>query len=63
MWNMFRRSKILLLSLLLVTFIFAMIAITPVGFPYRPKTNVGRVNFLVSLQNSSKIFKKLKYFF
>ncbi|XP_065367016.1 endoplasmic reticulum metallopeptidase 1-like [Calliphora vicina] len=46
LWNMFRRSKLLLLSLLLITFIFAMIAITPVGFPYRPKTNVGRVNFL-----------------
>lgn len=49
MMNMFRHSKSLLLTLLGVTFIFSMIAISPIGFPYTAKTNVGRVNFLVSI--------------
>lgn len=45
---MFRWSKFIMLGLAIVTFIFSMIAISEVGFPYRPKTSVMRVNFLVS---------------
>ncbi|BFG04134.1 endoplasmic reticulum metallopeptidase 1-like [Drosophila madeirensis] len=44
--NMFRWPKLILLGLGVVTFIFCMIAVSEVGFPYRPKTNVMRVNFL-----------------
>ncbi|XP_033153297.1 endoplasmic reticulum metallopeptidase 1 isoform X2 [Drosophila mauritiana] len=44
--NMFRWSPYLLICLGAVTFIFSMISITEVGFPYRPKTSVMRVNFL-----------------
>ncbi|EDX06746.1 GD10863 [Drosophila simulans] len=44
--NMFRWSPYLLIGLGVVTFIFSMISITEVGFPYRPKTSVMRVNFL-----------------
>ncbi|BFG04133.1 endoplasmic reticulum metallopeptidase 1-like [Drosophila madeirensis] len=44
--NMFRWSTLLLLGLGVVTFIFSMIAVSEVGFPYRPKTSVMRVNFL-----------------
>ncbi|KAH8252249.1 hypothetical protein KR038_011279, partial [Drosophila bunnanda] len=47
--NMFRWSTLLLIGLGVVTFIFCMISISEVGFPYRPKTSVMRVNFLVSL--------------
>ncbi|XP_013111709.2 endoplasmic reticulum metallopeptidase 1 [Stomoxys calcitrans] len=46
MINLFRHSKSILLGLLVTTFVFSMIAVSPVGFPYTPKTNVGRVNFL-----------------
>jgi len=46
--NMFRWSTVLLIGLGLVTFIFSMISVSEVGFPYRPKTSVMRVNFLVS---------------
>ncbi|XP_002138480.2 endoplasmic reticulum metallopeptidase 1 [Drosophila pseudoobscura] len=44
--NMFRWSTLVLLGLGVVTFVFSMIAVTDIGFPYRPKTNVMRVNFL-----------------
>ncbi|XP_034479191.1 endoplasmic reticulum metallopeptidase 1-like [Drosophila innubila] len=44
--NMFRWSKFVMLSLGIITFIFSMIAISDVGFPYRAKTSVMRVNFL-----------------
>nr|NP_725142.3 uncharacterized protein Dmel_CG30049 [Drosophila melanogaster]AAM68673.3 uncharacterized protein Dmel_CG30049 [Drosophila melanogaster] len=44
--NMFRWSTYLLICLGVVTFILSMISITGVGFPYRPKTSVMRVNFL-----------------
>ncbi|XP_017839199.1 endoplasmic reticulum metallopeptidase 1 [Drosophila busckii] len=44
--NMFRWSKSLLLGLGIVTFIFSMIAVSDVGFPYQAKTSVMRVNFL-----------------
>ncbi|KAH8401893.1 hypothetical protein KR009_008524 [Drosophila setifemur] len=44
--NMFRWPKLILLGLGVVTFIFCMIAVSEVGFPYRPKTNVMRVNCL-----------------
>lgn len=47
--NMFSWSKLLMLSLGIITFIFSMIAISDVGFPYRAKTSVMRVNFLVSV--------------
>lgn len=44
---MFRWSKFIMVGLGIVTFIFSMIAISDAGFPYRPKTSVMRVNFLV----------------
>ncbi|EDW85577.2 uncharacterized protein Dwil_GK23156 [Drosophila willistoni] len=44
--NMFRWPKLILLGLGVVTFIFSMIAVSDVGFPYRSKTNPMRVNFL-----------------
>ncbi|XP_017033293.1 endoplasmic reticulum metallopeptidase 1 [Drosophila kikkawai] len=44
--NMFRWSTVLLIGLGVVTFIFCMISLSEVGFPYRPKTSVMRVNFL-----------------
>ncbi|XP_030383248.1 endoplasmic reticulum metallopeptidase 1-like [Scaptodrosophila lebanonensis] len=44
--SMFRRSKSVLAGLAIVMFIFCMIAVSSVGFPYRPKTSVMRVNFL-----------------
>ncbi|XP_060658303.1 endoplasmic reticulum metallopeptidase 1-like [Drosophila nasuta] len=44
--NMFRWSKFVMLGLGIITFIFSMIAISDVGFPYRAKTSVMRVNFL-----------------
>ncbi|XP_052839792.1 endoplasmic reticulum metallopeptidase 1-like [Drosophila gunungcola] len=44
--NMFRWPKLILLGLGVVTFIFCMIAVSEVGFPYRPKTNVMRANCL-----------------
>ncbi|KAH8301329.1 hypothetical protein KR059_000274 [Drosophila kikkawai] len=44
--NMFRWSKLILLGLGVVTFIFCMIAVSEVGFPYRPKTNVMRTSVL-----------------
>jgi len=52
---MFRWSTYLLICLGVVTFIFSMISITGVGFPYRPKTSVMRVNFLVSMFSSIKM--------
>ncbi|KAH8285617.1 hypothetical protein KR054_011702, partial [Drosophila jambulina] len=42
--NAFRWPKHILLGLGVVTFTFCMIAVSEVGFPYRPKTNVMRVN-------------------
>ncbi|XP_037717354.1 endoplasmic reticulum metallopeptidase 1-like isoform X2 [Drosophila subpulchrella] len=44
--NMFRWSTVILICLGVVTFIFSMISVSDVGFPYRPKTSVMRVNFL-----------------
>ncbi|EDW47547.1 GM21369 [Drosophila sechellia] len=44
--NVFRWPKLILLGLGVVTFIFCMIAVSEVGFPYRPKTNVMRVHFM-----------------
>jgi len=35
-------------GLALVMFIFCMITVSDVGFPYRPKTNVMRADFMVS---------------
>ncbi|EDV36212.1 uncharacterized protein Dana_GF12845 [Drosophila ananassae] len=43
--NMFRWPKLVLLGLGVVTFIFSMIAVSDVGFPYRAKTNVMRIHF------------------
>ncbi|KAH8285616.1 hypothetical protein KR054_011701, partial [Drosophila jambulina] len=45
--NAFRWPKLILLGLGVVTFIFSMIAVSEVGFPYRAKTNVMRFNFMV----------------
>ncbi|EDW47546.1 GM21368 [Drosophila sechellia] len=44
--NMFRWPKLILLGLGVMTFIFCMIAVSEVGFPYRAKTNVMRANCL-----------------
>lgn len=44
---MFRWPKLVLLGLGVVTFIFSMIAVSDVGFPYRAKTNVMRIHFEV----------------
>ncbi|XP_064543535.1 endoplasmic reticulum metallopeptidase 1-like [Drosophila montana] len=44
--NIFRRPNCMIGGLALITFIFCMISVSDVGFPYRPKTNVMRVNFL-----------------
>lgn len=44
---MFRWPKLILLGLGVVTFIFCMIAVSEVGFPYRAKTNVMRISCLV----------------
>ncbi|XP_017033139.1 endoplasmic reticulum metallopeptidase 1-like [Drosophila kikkawai] len=44
--NLFRRPKSLIGGLALVMFIFCMISISEVGFPYRSKTNVMRLHFL-----------------
>ncbi|XP_017039283.1 endoplasmic reticulum metallopeptidase 1-like [Drosophila ficusphila] len=44
--NMLRWPKLILLGLGVVTFIFCMIAVSGVGFPYRAKTNVMRANCL-----------------
>ncbi|XP_030388603.1 endoplasmic reticulum metallopeptidase 1-like [Scaptodrosophila lebanonensis] len=44
--NVFRRPNSIMGGLALITFIFCMISVSEVGFPYRAKTNVMRVNFL-----------------
>ncbi|ALC41587.1 CG13160, partial [Drosophila busckii] len=44
--NIFWRPKCIIFGLGLITFIFSMISISSVGFPYRPKTNVMRITFL-----------------
>ncbi|XP_034652122.1 endoplasmic reticulum metallopeptidase 1-like [Drosophila subobscura] len=44
--NLFRRPKSMLGGLALIMFIFCMISVSEVGFPYRPKTNVMRLHFL-----------------
>ncbi|XP_037944194.1 endoplasmic reticulum metallopeptidase 1-like [Teleopsis dalmanni] len=46
LFHFFRRTKLLVTFILIVYFVFLIIATTPVGFPYRSKTNVDRVNFL-----------------
>ncbi|KPU76086.1 uncharacterized protein Dana_GF26807 [Drosophila ananassae] len=42
--NMFRWPKLILFGLGVVTFIFCMLAVSDVGFPYRAKTNVMRIS-------------------
>ncbi|XP_017068760.1 endoplasmic reticulum metallopeptidase 1-like, partial [Drosophila eugracilis] len=44
--NVFRWPKRILLGLGVVTFIFSMIAVSEVGFPYRKETNVMRITFM-----------------
>ncbi|EDW01016.1 endoplasmic reticulum metallopeptidase 1 [Drosophila grimshawi] len=44
--NIFRRPNWMIGGLALIMFIFCMISVSDVGFPYRRKTNVMRVNFL-----------------
>nr|NP_788335.2 uncharacterized protein Dmel_CG33012 [Drosophila melanogaster]AAO41400.2 uncharacterized protein Dmel_CG33012 [Drosophila melanogaster] len=44
--NLFRRPKAMIGGLTLVMFIFCMISVSDVGFPYRPTTNVMRLHFL-----------------
>ncbi|KAH8271621.1 hypothetical protein KR018_011294 [Drosophila ironensis] len=44
--NLFRRPNCMLGGLALIMFIFCMISVSDVGFPYRPKTNVMRADFM-----------------
>ncbi|KAH8400960.1 hypothetical protein KR009_002177, partial [Drosophila setifemur] len=44
--NIFRRPKSMVGGLALVMFIFCMISVSDVGFPYRAETNVMRLHFL-----------------
>ncbi|XP_030375114.1 endoplasmic reticulum metallopeptidase 1 isoform X2 [Scaptodrosophila lebanonensis] len=44
--NMFRKSKTIICSLLGITLICMILAATPLGFPYRPETNVQRFSVL-----------------
>ncbi|KAH8275870.1 hypothetical protein KR026_003391, partial [Drosophila bipectinata] len=44
--NIFRRPNCMLGGLALVMFIFCMISVSDVGFPYRAKTNVMRADFM-----------------
>ncbi|KAH8416137.1 hypothetical protein KR222_008967, partial [Zaprionus bogoriensis] len=44
--NIFRKPNFMIGGFALITFIFCMISVSHVGFPYRAKTNVMRVNFL-----------------
>ncbi|XP_023168608.2 endoplasmic reticulum metallopeptidase 1-like isoform X2 [Drosophila hydei] len=52
--NVFRYPIIIIGGLTCITFIFCMISVSEMGFPYRPRTNVMRVNFL---QVHRKFFK------
>ncbi|KAH8275871.1 hypothetical protein KR026_003392 [Drosophila bipectinata] len=44
--NLFRRQKSMVGGLALVMFVFCMISVSDVGFPYRAQTNVMRLHFL-----------------
>ncbi|KAH8271620.1 hypothetical protein KR018_011295, partial [Drosophila ironensis] len=44
--NIFRRPKSMVGGLALVMFIFCMISVSEIGFPYRAETNVMRLHFL-----------------
>ncbi|XP_054739176.1 endoplasmic reticulum metallopeptidase 1 isoform X1 [Anastrepha obliqua] len=44
--NLFRKSKTIICSLLVFTALFLILAVTPIGFPYRPATNVQRFSVL-----------------
>ncbi|XP_032590409.1 endoplasmic reticulum metallopeptidase 1 isoform X2 [Drosophila grimshawi] len=44
--HMFRKSKTIICALMGITLICIIIAVTPMGFPYRPETSVQRFNVL-----------------
>ncbi|XP_037952372.1 endoplasmic reticulum metallopeptidase 1-like [Teleopsis dalmanni] len=44
--NLFKKSKTIISSLLVVTLIFVIVAATHIGFPYRSETNVQRFSVL-----------------
>lgn len=44
--NLFRKSRTIICSLLGLTLVCLIIAATPLGFPYRPETNVQRFSIL-----------------
>lgn len=44
--NLFHKSKTIICSLLALTFICLIIAATPLGFPYKPETNVQRFSII-----------------
>ncbi|KAH8400963.1 hypothetical protein KR009_002188, partial [Drosophila setifemur] len=46
MINIFRRPNYMMGGLALIMFIFCMISVSDVGFPYRAKTNVFRADFM-----------------
>nr|XP_014096897.2 endoplasmic reticulum metallopeptidase 1-like isoform X1 [Bactrocera oleae] len=50
--NIFNRPKLVFLILPAVTLVIALLAMTQIGFPYRPETNVQRVN----LQEVRRVF-------
>ncbi|XP_036331812.1 endoplasmic reticulum metallopeptidase 1 isoform X2 [Rhagoletis pomonella] len=44
--NLFHKSKTIICSLLAFTALFLIFAATPIGFPYRPETNIQRFSVL-----------------
>ncbi|XP_037808187.1 endoplasmic reticulum metallopeptidase 1 [Lucilia sericata] len=44
--NLFHRSKTIICSLLAITLVCLIVAATPLGFPYRPETNVQRFSII-----------------
>ncbi|CAD7014585.1 endoplasmic reticulum metallopeptidase 1 isoform X2 [Ceratitis capitata] len=44
--NLFQKSKAIICSLLGITVFFIILAATPIGFPYRPETNIQRFSVL-----------------
>jgi len=48
--QLFNKSKTIICGLMGITLLCFIIAMTPVGFPYRPDTNVQRFAVLVRIQ-------------
>ncbi|XP_055918140.1 endoplasmic reticulum metallopeptidase 1-like isoform X2 [Eupeodes corollae] len=52
MVNLFRKSLIIIASLLVITAVFLVLTVTPIGFPFREETNVERFH----LQHIRRLF-------